>query len=82
MSAELNPVELLLELRSFGVELETRGRRLVMKGPRRALSRELRGQLRGRKRELVQVVKQLEAGGRLFHVRRPVERRRQSTAIM
>ncbi len=71
MSEELNPIELLLELRSLGVELETQGKRLVMRGYRKSLSRELRAQVRARKRELIQVVKQLEAGGKLFKVQRP-----------
>ncbi len=78
---DMNVVELLLALKGCGLELSTRGKKLFVRGNQRALSPELRAELRHRKRELVQAVKQLEAGAVIFKVRH-VREPRQTTAIM
>ena len=81
MIGKLNAVEIVLALRARGVELETEGKRLVLRGSRKSLSRSLRAELRDREREVVQVVKAIEGGAVIFtvkHTRAP----RQQTAIM
>ena len=78
---DMNVVELLLALKGCGLELSTRGKKLFVRGNQRALSPELRAELRHRKRELVQVVKAIEGGAVIFtvkHTRAP----RQQIAIM
>ena len=78
----LSVPEFLLVMTGLGIELQTRGEKLVIRGSREALSPELLGVLEERRAELIPAIRDLEHGAVIFTVQRPNGRSLPTTAIM